>query len=216
MDKIYSRKKINLSKKSSMVLLILVTALFTVCYLIKTIEPTFNRLCLSEAKSTATQIVNETIDEIMDKYGYDDLITTIKDKDGNIVSMQANVATMNKIISEISLNIQQKINSKESRDISIRLGTFSGITLLSGRGPKVPIRISSVGNIDTELNSEFTSVGINQSIHRIYAVIHCNIDVLTPFNTISNQIDDKVMLAENLIIGNIPANYFDVGKLIGN
>lgn len=214
MEKIYSRKKLKLSKKYRMVILVLMIALFTVCYLIKAIEPTFNQLCLSEAKATATKIVNETIDEIMDKYGYDDLITTIKDKDGKIVSMQANIATMNKIISEISLNIQKKIDSKESRDISIRLGTFTGITLLSGRGPKVPIRISSIGNIDTELSSEFTSVGINQSIHRIYAVINCRIDVLTPFNTINSQIDEKVMLAENLIIGNIPNNYFDIGNLL--
>lgn len=214
MEKIYSRKKINMSKKYRIVILVLLTALLTVCYLLKTIGPVFNDLCFSEAKSTATQIVHETIDEVMGKYGYNDLITSIKDKDGKIVSMQANVALMNKIVSQISLKIQEKINSKDSRDISIRLGTFTGITLLSGRGPKVPIRISSIGNLDTEINSEFESAGINQTIHRIYAKIDCNIDVLTPFNTISGKIEEKVMLAENVIIGEIPTNYFDLENLM--
>ena len=214
MEKIYSRKKINISKKYRMIILILITALFTVIYLLKTIGPVFNQLCLSEEKATATKIVHETIDEVMDKYGYNDLITRIKNKEGKIVSMQANIVTMNKIISQISLKIQEKIDSQESRDISIRLGTFTGITLLSGRGPKIPIRISSIGNLDTEINSEFTSTGINQSIHRIYANINCNIDILTPFNTISSQINEKIIIAENVIIGEIPENYFDIGSLL--
>lgn len=216
MDKIYSRKRINISKKGRLIILILITALLTVFYLLRTIAPTFNQLCLNEAKSTATKIVHETVDEIMDKYGYNDLVTSVKDKEGNIISMQANIATMNKIISQISLKIQEKIDNQDSRDISIRLGTFTGITLLSGRGPKIPIRISSVGNLDTDLSSEFESVGINQSIHRIYAVINCKMDILTPFNTIGSQIDEKIMLAENLIMGEIPANYFDIGRTSNN
>ena len=167
MEKIYSRKKINLSKEYKLVLAVLITAILTVCYLVKTIGPTFNQLCLNEAKSVATQIVHETIDEVMEKYGYNDLVTLVKDKEGKIVSMQANIAIINKIISQISLKIQDKIDNTPNRDIYIRLGSFTGIKLLSGRGPKVPIRISSIGNINTEVMSEFTSTGINQSIHRI-------------------------------------------------
>lgn len=215
MEKIYSRKKINLSKEYKSVLAVLITAILTVCYLVKTIGPTFNQLCLNEAKSVATQIVHETIDEVMEKYGYNDLVTLVKDKEGKIVSMQANIAIINKIISQISLKIQDKIDNTPNRDIYIRLGSFTGIKLLSGRGPKVPIRISSIGNINTEVMSEFTSTGINQSIHRIFTNITCKIEVLTPFNTISNEIEEKIILAENVIIGNIPENYLDIGKLLG-
>lgn len=215
MEKIYSRKKINLSKEYKLVLAVLITAILTVCYLVKTIGPTFNQLCLNEAKSVATQIVHETIDEVMEKYGYNDLVTLVKEKEGKIVSMQANIAIINKIISQISLKIQDKIDNTPNRDIYIRLGSFTGIKLLSGRGPKVPIRISSIGNINTEVMSEFTSTGINQSIHRIFTNITCKIEVLTPFNTISNEIEEKIILAENVIIGNIPENYLDIGKLLG-
>ena len=55
--------------------------------------------------------------------------------------MQANIAIINKIISQISLKIQDKIDNTPNRDIYIRLGSFTGIKLLSGRGPKVPINI---------------------------------------------------------------------------
>jgi len=87
--------------------------------------------------------------------------------------------------------------------------------LLSGRGPGVKIRISSIGNIDTNLNSEFTSQGINQTLHRIYVDISCNVKVLTPFKDIERKITNKVLLAENVIVGNIPDTYYNLEGLNG-
>ena len=87
--------------------------------------------------------------------------------------------------------------------------------MLSGRGPGVKIRISSIGNIETNLNSEFTSQGINQTLHRIYVDISCNVKVLTPFKDIKRKITNKVLLAENVIVGNIPDTYYNLEGLNG-
>lgn len=87
--------------------------------------------------------------------------------------------------------------------------------MLSGRGPGVKIRISSIGNIETNLNSEFTSQGINQTLHRIYVDINYNVKVLTPFKDIERKITNKVLLAENVIVGNIPDTYYNLEGLNG-
>lgn len=87
--------------------------------------------------------------------------------------------------------------------------------MLSGRGPGVKIRISSIGNIETNLNSEFTSQGINQTLHRIYVDISCNVKVLTPFKDIERKITNRVLLAENVIVGNIPDTYYNLEGLNG-
>ncbi len=216
MDIIYSRKSIKLPKKYINVVTIIIIAICTVMFLLNTITPVYNRLCESEAKATATKIVNNTIDNVMDKYTYNDLVTISKDNNGKINSIQANITTLNKLVSEISSNIQNSIDSQENRDIYIRLGSFTGITILSGRGPKVPIRISSIGNIDTELSSQFESAGINQTIHKINLKINCEIQILTPFNTITSSIDENVILAENIVIGEIPESYLDIGNLLQN
>ena len=216
MESIYSRKKVKISKKYVNIVTIIIVALLTVFFLIKTITLVFNNLCQSEAKATATKIVNDTIDDVMENYTYTDLVVINKDNDGKINSIHADTATLNKIVSNIATNIQKNIDSQENRDIYIRLGTFTGITLLSGRGPKVPIRISSIGNIDTNIKSEFESAGINQTIHRITLETKCEIQILTPFNTIVSSVEDKVILAENIVIGEIPESYFDIGNLLEN
>ena len=81
MESIYSRKKVKLPKKYVNIITIIVVALLTVLFLIKTITPVFNNLCQSEAKATATKIVNDTIDDVMENYTYTDLVVINKDNE---------------------------------------------------------------------------------------------------------------------------------------
>ena len=89
-------------------------------------------------------------------------------------------------------------------------GSFTGIKLLAGRGPEIKIRISTIGNVETDLKSEFTSQGINQTLHRVYLQVKCQISILTPFEDITKDITNQVLLAENVIVGNIPNTYYNL------
>ena len=66
-----------------------------------------------------------------------------------------------------------------------------------------------------DLESEFTSQGINQTLHRIYVDVSCNVKVLTPFKDIERNITNRVLLAENVIVGNIPDTYYNLEGLNG-
>ena len=92
-------------------------------------------------------------------------------------------------------------------------GSFTGIHLLSGRGPGVKIRISSIGNVETDLRSEFISQGINQTLHRVYLQVKCEVNILTPFQNINREITNQVLLAENVIVGKIPSTYYNLEGL---
>lgn len=70
--------------------------------------------------------------------------------------------------------------------------------------------------MDNTLKSEFTSQGINQTLHRVYLEIVCNVKVLTPFKDIERKITNQVLLAENVIVGNIPNTYYNLEGLNGN
>lgn len=89
-------------------------------------------------------------------------------------------------------------------------GSFTGIHLLSGRGPGVKIRISSIGNVETDLKSEFKAQGINQTLHRVYLQVKCEVSILTPFKDITKEITSQVLLAENVIVGKIPSTYYNL------
>ena len=98
----------------------------------------------------------------------------------------------------------------EERIYQYHYGSFTGFKLLSGEGPGIPITISSIGNVETDLRSEFTAQGINQTLHRIYLQVDCEVIIVTPFETISETISNQVLLVENVIVGHIPDTYYNL------
>lgn len=226
MDKIYSRKRIRIPKieyrnekeekkikKTIKTAIILFIAVFTFYRVGKSIIPVLETLCINKAKSIATIISNDDATKVMSNYTYDDIINIHKDELNNIKMVESNVIVMNEIISDVASTIQKDLDKLESQDIYIRLGTFTGSKILSGRGPKVPIRISPIGNVETDFKSEFTSAGINQTLHRVFLEVRCSVSILTPFDTIEEEITNQVILAENIIVGDIPQSYYNLEGL---
>ena len=230
-EKIYSRNKIKIPKikyclikdsnkkennRKKIIIKIVATLLLIITILeimFKAVEPTVDKQCINIARSIATRISNEQATKVMEKYSYEDLTNITKDEEGNISMISANIVNVNKIISDIPILIQEELNKADNNKFYIKLGTFTGNKLLAGRGPDVEIKMASIGNISTDLKSEFNSSGINQTIHRIYLEIRCNVTILTPFNNIEEQIVNQVLLAEGIIIGNIPNTYYNIDGL---
>lgn len=235
MDKIYSRKRIRIPKiilygnghknenkniekirKISKIIIIVLIAITTMVRCMKSIEPIFDTVCKKEAKSIATQISNNKATQVMKKYEYEDLVNIVKDENGNVTMVKSNVIPINKIISDVAIEIQTELDDIGSKDIGIKLGSFTGTKLLSGRGPEVKFRITGVGDVLTDYKSEFTQAGINQTLHRIYLEVKCNVNILTPFNTIEEEIVNQVILAENVIVGTTPATYYNFDNMTNN
>lgn len=229
MDKIYSRTRIKLPQfnnkgrknnqkvyRLTKVLLVMLIAGLTFSIIIKSITPVIDKNCRNIAKSIATKISNEQATIVMSKYKYDDLCTVTKDNSGNITMISANIIPINEIISDIAIKIQEELNNTKNDKINIRLGTFTGSKLLSGRGPNVEVKLSTIGNLDTDLRSEFISAGINQTVHKIYLQVECNVIILTPFNTMEEKVTNQVLLAEAVIVGTTPNTYYNFDGVTKN
>ena len=224
-SKIYSRPRIkippifsnnigdkNLKRKQKIVkiFIIMVIAFSTVKIVLDAILPIFDTLCKDKAKSIATIISNEEATNVMKEHTYDELFTLEKDKDGNITMIKSNIIPINEIISDVAVKIQNTIDQRGRENIEIALGSFTGFKLLSGKGPGVPIKISSIGNVETDLRSEFSEKGINQTLHRVYLQVDCEVSILTPYNSIIEKVSNQVLLIENVIVGKIPSTYYNL------
>lgn len=93
------------------------------------------------------------------------------------------------------------------------LELFHGISALSGISPNIRVALERAGNIETKIDSEFTAVGINQTVHRIYLDLNCSIGILSPFETITKEVSSKVLLTETVIVGEVPSTYYNYDNL---
>ena len=208
-----NEKKPHLSNKKKKALIkllvILIIAIVVVKNMINAINPIVKSICADQAKSIATVVSNEQASIVMEKYSYEDLATVIKDDDGRIQMIKLNIVPVNQIISEVALAIQEELDGVENANFGIRLGSFTGSTLLSGSGPYVKVKMSTVGTVETDLKSEFKTAGINQTLHQIYLDVHCNVSILTPFDSTTEEIKNQILIAESIIVGEIPNSYYN-------
>lgn len=223
-SKIYSRPRLNLKffkntprsskarkriKKTMPVFTIFLIAVITCFSLWTFINPIFEKTCEDKAKLIATVITNEETTSIMKKYNYENFFTIEKDEKENIQMINANVLKINQVTSDIALSIQKRLDENQKKSVHISLGAITGIKYLSGFGPKINIKIATTGNVETNLKSEFISQGVNQTMHRVYLEIKTNVNILTSFKTIQKTIENQVLIAENIIIGDIPSTYYN-------
>lgn len=200
---IYKRKKIKI-----IIFIFVVTMLCRM--ILNYINPVFEEMCEEKAKSIATIISNQESTKAMNKYQYEDLYTIEKDEYGNVVIIKSNVVPINNMISDLTEGIQNRFDEIKTSRIDIPLGNLIGLYYFSGIGPSIPAKVITTGNIDTEVKSEFIAQGINQTLHRIYVNFDCYVKIVTPIKSFQKHITNQVIIAEHVIVGNIPDTYLDL------
>lgn len=221
MDKIYSRARIRIPRviygggdnknycKIIKIATILVIAILVMINILNAVDPIFYAVCKEKAESMVTIEVNKITTINVDKYQDYEMVIIKEDEQGNIQLLQVNTRPLNNMISDITNDIQVSLDDNEIAKSYIRFGSITGIKWISGLGPKIPLEIAQSGTIQTEIRNEFSDAGINQTIHRLYLDITCNISILTPYETIETQVYNEVVLCENIIVGDVPNVYLN-------
>lgn len=226
MDRIYSRKRINIpkikgfytknnnrNKKISIILVIVCVGVLTFYSILKSIDPIFDGLCIQKAKTIATEIINEESNVVLNNIDYKDVVSIEKDEVNNTNILKTDVVIINRIASDIALKVEKKLQNNRNEEINIPVGALTGNKYLAGMGPSIRIKVIPTGNVITELKTEFEAQGINQTMYRIYLELKCETNILTPYKTIEQEIINQVLLVETLIVGDVPQTYYNLEGL---
>jgi len=178
-------------------------------------DPVFETLCEEKVKSIATVISNQESTKAMNKYQYEELYTIEKDAAGDVVIIKSNVVPINNMISDLTEAIQNRFDEIEETEIKIPIGNLLGTYYFSGLGPSIPAKVTTSGTLDTEVKSEFIAKGINQTLHRIYVNFECYVTIITPLKNYQKKITNQVIIAEHVIVGNIPDSYYNLEGMSG-
>ena len=220
MSKIYSRKRfiikpLIIKRKNLTIIFIFVVAIVVYEMILSYIRPVFETLCEEKVRSVATVISNQESTKAMNKYQYDELYTIEKDSEGNIVIIRSNVVPINNMISDLTEGIQNRFDEIENTEIKIPIGNLFGTYYFSGMGPSISAKVIMTGTLDTEVKSEFIAKGINQTMHRIYVNFECYVQIITPIKNFKKKITNQVIVAEHIIVGNIPDTYYNLEGMSG-
>ena len=185
--------------------LVLATAVYATAQL----RPLLESMATTRVSNTVNRIVFEAVNEAIEsgEITYDQLISFEKDNDGRITAVHSNMAACNRLQVEILDIILARIDQVSARELSIPVGSLTGSALLAGRGPRIKVRMESVGSSSARFENEFSSAGINQTNHRIVLHIDVSVASLLPRFTTATQVANAVTVAETGIVGTVPDTY---------
>lgn len=196
--------------------------LFTgVCFLLSVAEnsvrPILRTMALANVEIIAGEKISEAIEEEMvsEDYELESIISFEKDADGRINAVKTNIVTANRLKSALSLAVLDKIGQITESDVAVPSGSLTGLALLSGRGPNIPVKTVPVGSVRTNLQSKLTNGGINQTLHRIILEITVDMNVILPRETVSSEVTMNVVVSETVIVGTVPEYFSDISIPLG-
>lgn len=189
-------------------------ALLAYYYVEVSIKPTLASICEVKAKVIATQIINDTVREELNKDALkEQILIPTYDRDGRVNMIRTDALVMNTISSNIARNVQQKIVDLKNQSFSIPLFTALDSQLLAGQGPKLNFTILHQGSVLVDFVTEFAESGINQTRYKIYITVDVEISVLSPVTTSSTTVGSNVLIAEVVIVGDVPDSYMNLPSL---
>lgn len=170
-------------------------------------------LAQTQVKNTTSDLTNDAIaKQIGDGViQYDRIVYFEKDLDGRITALKTNISEVNRLKTDILNIINEEILALDTSDIGIPLGSLFLPELLSGKGPVIPVHILAIRNSDANFVSAFSQAGINQTLHQLTMVVSVDVAVLVLGQTDSFTVNSEVVVAETVIVGEVPNTFLQTG-----
>jgi sporulation protein YunB len=170
-------------------------------------------LAKTSVMNTTSDLTNDAIARQIatGNIAYDRIVFFEKDLDGRITALKTNMSEVNRLKTDVLNIINDEILALDSSDIGIPVGSLFLPELFSGKGPAIPVHILSIRNSDASFVSSFSQAGINQTLHRLNMEVSVDVAVLVLGETSSFTMSSEVVVAETIIVGQVPQTYLQTG-----
>lgn len=174
-------------------------------------------LAQTQVKNVTSDLINDAVDrEIAEEtIQYDRLVYFEKDLEGRITALKTNMGEINRLKTETLALINQEILDMDSSALGVPIGSLVLPEVFAGRGFSIPIEILTIRNSDASFSSCFSQAGINQTLQQMKMDVFVDVTVLILGSTESFTVTSQVVVAETVIVGQVPNTYLQTGGNYG-
>ena len=201
--------------RRNVILLICAAAMIgALAWLTSGMQPLIRELAKAKVENQGQNVINEAIEEQLENgdIDYAHMVLLEKDLNGNVTALKTNMAEVNRLKTQTLAITDSMMLDLDVNEIGLPLGSVIFPTFFSGSGPKLPVKVLSISNSDAEFRNLFSEAGINQTAHQIMMDVIIDMTILTPVGTDTVRVVSSVVVAETVIVGNVPQSYVNVGE----
>ncbi len=174
-------------------------------------------LAETQVKNITSDLINDAVDKQIEEGNiqYDRIVYFEKDLDGRITALKTNMSEVNRLKTDVLNLINDEILAVDTDVLGIPIGSIFFPELLAGKGPTIPVEILSIRNSDASFSSNFTEAGINQTLQQLNMHVSVDVAVLVFGQTNHFTVSSQVVVAETVIVGQVPETFLHTGGQYG-
>lgn len=213
-------------------ILVVICVVFIFQYINKKASPIIMSYAEMEAKKLSSIIINKAVSKhITEQVSSDELFQITQDSSGEIKAIDFNAAIVNKFLTETTNSVQINLRNIEKGDIDalefadsvlttydkedlekgiiyeVSSGVIIGNPILANVGPKIPVKISLVGDATSNVSAEVENYGINNALIQVYVNLKISEQVILPFHKKTIEVESKIPVALKIVTGTVPSYY---------
>lgn len=192
----------------------LVVAASVIALLENKLRPVVAEIAAAQAQNNMTAVVENavTADLAARQVSYVDFVTIQRDEGGAITALTTDMARMNLLRSELTAAILETLEGVDVSDVQVPLGSLFDLEPLWAKGPALKAKSMTVGTVRAEFDSQLTSAGVNQTLHRIWLEVDVPMTLLLPGGEVETALHTRLCVAETVIVGKVPDTYLQLGQ----
>ena len=202
-----------ISKEIIIILVSIISSILVVNYFYKQFNSVIMPMAESLTRKYMTNIINDSTKNVNIR---NDLFVIQRNDDNEIKMINYNSYEATQLINEITSNIENRFNNIESDDTyvlsTIPLGVVFKNGMLRNFGPRIKIRIETIGNVISELETVVKPYGINNALIEVRVKLKANARVVLPLTSKEITVTNVIPLSINIVNGSIPEAYISTYK----
>lgn len=185
------------------------TALTLLCVMLFHLRPLLISLATARCSNTVNRIVVAAVNDAVENghLEYGKLVSFDKDTEGRVAALRSDMAAFNRLQTEVAEDVLARLAEVSATELTVPLGTLTGSPLLAGRGPKLHVKMETLGSASAKFSDRFLAAGINQTKHQILLEVDVSVSILLPGITTYTKVSNEISVAETVIVGGVPQTY---------
>ena len=163
----------------------------------------------ADFQSAISNIVYDCLSDSSVGENLKDMCSVVTDVSGKVSFVSTDGVLANALCVAISKKTYDGLKKYVEKGVSLPIGAFSGVRLLSGVGKRVDVKLITVVGVKCNFRSQSESAGINQTRQRLYILVEPQIKAVVAGKTYENVESVEVLCFDNLIVGEVPEVYLN-------
>ena len=215
------------------IILIIGGVIFVLNYINRVISPRLVNYAELEVRKISSIVINRTVSQhVQESLDIENFFIVTKNNNNEIMTIDYNPVILNKLLTDITSSLQLSLkNLEEGRvdrllvnddlNVDYKKQMEHGVVvelsssqifnnfLFSNLGPKIPVRLKLLGDVESNISSRVTNYGINNALIEVFLSVRVNERVILPVSTSNIVLEVNVPISMKLLKGTVPSYYLN-------